>query len=738
MPVTQASAPGTSREQATAAALDGLAALAGRLRARGVAADAVAEALVELVVCLLCGAAGRLHAGVMAGILDAAAGPERALVRVGEVFRGLVAEDVIVGDAPMLVAGDLGLLHALIGLDWSAIEPEILGMVFERGLDPARRSRLGAHYSDRVAIARVLEPVLLAPLRREMAAMQAAARVTSTPGPLVLGFLERLRAVRVLDPSCGAGNFLVVALQALRELERAVIEWAARVLAIEVRPGVDVRAVLGIEINPQAARLARLTVWIASRGELADVAGIECRDALLEWRRGVPRRASWPDAEFIVGNPPFLGGKKLRAGLGDEYVDALFLAWDGCVPREADLGTYFHEMARERIAAGRCKRAGLLATRGIRGGANLEVLRKIKASGDIFMAWSDEPWIVEGAAVRVSIVAQDDGSETRRCLDGAPVAVIRADLSGGAADGADLTRARRLVENLGLGFMGDTKGGAFDIGGEEAAVMLAGGNVGGRSNREVVVPWVNGLDVLRRPRGRYIIDFGVDMSERDAAGYALPFAHVRARVLPERQGNKRASYRDRWWIHVEARPGLRAAIGPLRRFIATPTVGRHRIFVWLVRPTLPDHQLIVIAREDAYTFGVLHSRVHELWSLRLGTRLGFGNDPRYTPTTTFETFPFPWPLDTPEDRLDGEQRRARQVIADAAERLDGLRRDWLAGASAKPRTLTALYNLRPDWLVNAHAALDRAVLAAYRWGPELADEELLARLLACNLERAGR
>ena len=387
------------------------------------------------------------------------------------------------------------------------------------------------------------------------------------------------------------------------------------------------------------------------------------------------------------------------------------------------------------IAEGRCKRAGLLASQGIRGGANLEVLRKIKASGDIFMAWSDQPWIVDGAAVRVSIVGQDDGSETRRCLDGVAVAVIRADLSGGEADGPDLTRAGRLIENLGVAFMGDTKGGAFDVLKEQATMLLAAGdNLNGRPNSDVVVPWVNGLDVLRRPRGRHIIDFGVDMSEPDAAQYVQPYALVRAMVLPARRTNKRASYRERWWIHVEARPGLRAAIMPLRRFIATPTVGKHRIFVWLTRPTLPDHQLIVIAREDAYVFGVLHSRVHELWSLRLCSWLGMGNDPRYTPTTTFETFPFPWPLASPDAVMNDMQ----QAIAMAADSLDAARRAWLASASERPRTLTSLYNARPAWLVAAHAALDQAVLAAYGWAEDLTDDQVLARLLALNRERPRR
>ena len=705
-------------------------------------------------MCLFAEAARRLPTGRTRELLDTTA-PGLVLVRGREVFRGLMAaEGEEVGavddadDAPPLLAEDVVRLREVLLLDWLVVEPALLGTLFEGGLHPTRRHQLGAHYTDRDAISRVLGPVMLAPLARDLVAMQAAALATDGP-EMLRGFLGRLRGVRVLDPSCGAGNFLYVGLQALLDLEWQAIRWAAGTLGIHERAGLGPQAVLGIELNPQAAALARLTVWIAqlqwARGHGVDgcafwaVAGIECRDALLELRPGqTPRRARWPDAEFIVGNPPFLGGKKLRAGLGDDQVDALFAAWDGHVPREADLGTYFHEMAREMIADGRCKRAGLLASQGIRGGANLEVLRKIKASGDIFMAWSDQPWIVEGAAVRVSIVAQDDGSETARCLDGLAVAVIRADLSGGDADGPDLTRAGRLLENLGVAFMGDTKGGAFDLLKEQAIAMLAaGGNTNGRPNSDVVVPWVNGLDVLRRPRGRCIIDFGVDMSEHDAAQYVQPFAQVRALVRPARSTNKRGSYRERWWIHVEARPGLRAAIQPLRRFIATPTVGKHRIFVWLERPTLPDHQLIVVASQDAYVFGVLHSRVHELWSLRMCSWLGMGNDPRYTPTTTFETFPFPWPLVSPGAAISGTQRRHRAAIAAAADSLDLARRRWLAEVSERPRTLTGLYNARPVWLAAAHAALDRAVLAAYGWD-ELADDELLARLLGLNHERARR
>ncbi len=176
---------------------------------------------------------------------------------------------------------------------------------------------------------------------------------------------------------------------------------------------------------------------------------------------------------------------------------------------------------------------------------------------------------------------------------------------------------------------------------------------------------------------------------------------------------------------------MRRALAGLPRFLCTPRHSKYRLFVWLDGSTLPDSANIAFARGDDYFFGVLHSRVHELWSLRMGTFLGVGNDPRYTPTTCFETFPFPEP--------DEEQRAE---ISAAAKRLDELRRNWLnpegtGEAELKKRTLTNLYNQRPTWLANAHARLDAAVYAAYGWPADLPDEEILKNLLALNLERAA-
>jgi type II restriction/modification system DNA methylase subunit YeeA len=320
--------------------------------------------------------------------------------------------------------------------------------------------------------------------------------------------------------------------------------------------------------------------------------------------------------------------------------------------------------------------------------------------------------------------------------------------------------------------MGDSKGGSFDIPFDAAMEMLRTPNVNGRPSSDVITPWCNGKDVTQRGRDVWIIDFGTDSDEVKATQYESPYEYVRKHVFPERQGNKRDAYRLKWWLHVEARSGLRRAFVNLQRFVAMPRVAKHLMFVWFAAPTLPDCQLIVFACSDDYFFGVLHSRIHETWARSQGTQVreresGF----RYTPTTCFETFPFPEPT-----------AAQRDAIAAAAKELDALRSNWLnppewtrtqtlefpgsadgpwrryvaepdargvgtvryprlvpkdaaAAAKLKKRTLTNLYNERPAWLANAHRRLDEAVSAAYGWSIDLSDDELLTRLLALNLKK---
>jgi type II restriction/modification system DNA methylase subunit YeeA len=329
-------------------------------------------------------------------------------------------------------------------------------------------------------------------------------------------------------------------------------------------PGCGPENMLGIELNPYAAELARVSVWIgdiqwsrtngfepARNPVLRPLQTIECRDALLN---ADGTRAEWPKADVVVGNPPFLGTKRLRSELGDAAVNALYAAYAPTVPQQADLVCYWFHKAWKAILSGSLGRAGLVSTNSIRGGANREVLKAIVRDGRISDAWSDEEWTVEGAAVRVSLVCFDKMVGITARLDGRMVAEIHADLSARNSEGAgtDLTHALLLMENRGVAFMGDTKGGAFDISGDLARQWLALPlNPNGRHNADVLRPWVNGLDLTRRPSGKWIIDFGWVMSETEAALFEAPFRHCLFSVKPERDRNRRDSYRLSWWRHVE-------------------------------------------------------------------------------------------------------------------------------------------------------------------------------------------
>jgi len=731
---------------------------------------------------------------------------------------GLFAPDADENGAPEVlditaIPGALSVLQRASDADWRRINPTIFGTLFERALDPSKRAQLGAHYTSEADIRLILDPVLMQPLYADWDAISAEAETdlkrlleAATPPRDRHAARERLtvlhdrasarlEATRILDPACGSGNFLYVSLRLLKDLEKRVRERFAP-LELAFRDGVTPRQLYGIEKDEFAASLARVVVWIGylqwrfeDEGTLhPQLSGrprtpydlpnpiidarsneyIVCDDALLRYTAdGTPYEPAWAAVDVIVGNPPFLGGKKLRGELGDTYIDDLFRLYRGRVAPEADLVTYWHEKARGQIEAGTAARAGLLSTNSIRGGANRRVLERIKASGDIFMAWSDQEWVLEGAAVRVSMVGFDNGAQAARSLDGAPVETINADLTAAA----DLTTAARLTENRNLAFMGVTPAGTFDIDDKTARTMLEAINPSGKSNADVVKRWSNASDLVRQTRGVWTIDFGVGTSETDAAQYELPFKHIQTVVKPQRSTNNRQVYRERWWQYAEARPEMRRALAPLSRYLVTPLVSKHRVFVWVDSNVIPANLLNVFARDDDYFFGVLHSRAHEIWSLRMGTSLE--DRPRYTPTTTFETFPFPY-LPGREPTADPAYAR----IAAAARALHEQRTAWLhppdmmqiagAGVALRERTLTTLYNALADYragktisksnaaqafaptLAALHAELDRAVLAAYGWADGLPDKErpaptdqagvddvLLGRLLALNRAREG-
>lgn len=804
--------PIKTRQQLTEEVAGDFAQLARSLRERGHKAEEVAHFINRLVFCMFAEDVRLLPDNIFMRMLERAledpaefegfardlfnamkTGGRIGFEKVAWFNGGLFNDDLVFS----LAKDEIKLVHRAAQQYWGDIDPSILGTLFERGLDPDKRSQLGAHYTDREKIMMIINPVIVEPLRAEWEAAKVEigghlAKAAASKGApatkarniavaVLQRHLQRLADFRVLDPACGSGNFLYLALRALKDLEhRAQVEAEAMGLPRGF-PQIGPEVVKGIEINPYAAELARVSVWIgeiqwmvrngfaASQNPvLKPLENIECRDALLAWHAGADGaeghlvEAEWPEADAIIGNPPFLGGKIIRSELGDETVEALFKLYRGRVPAEADLVVYWVAKAAEAVAAGRTQRVGLVTTNSIRGGVNRQVMDRIADKIGFLSAWADEPWAVEGAAVRVSLIAFGVPMEGHvPHLDGQPVPRVNSDLTGAAVD---LTKAARLPTNAAKAFMGDTKGGAFDIPGHVARKFLkAPTNPNGRSNADVVIPWVNGLDLARRHRDVWIVDYGWTMSEEDAALYELPFAHVLDAVKPEREGNNRELYRRFWWRHMEPRPGMWAALRPLPRFIITPRVSKHRLFVWRSSPVVPDSAVIAIARDDDTTFGTLHSRFHELWSLRMGTWLGVGNDPRYTPTTTFETFPFPQGLtpDLPPSSFAADPRAVD--IAKASARLNELRENWLnppdlvrrepevvpgypdrllpvseeAAQVLSKRTLTNLYNERPAWLQHAHEALDEAVAAAYGWPAELSDDEVLARLFALNQERAA-
>ncbi len=788
--------PGKTTAEVTEQAARHFAEMAQTLRDRGHEPHKVAHFLNRLLFCFFAEDVELLPKNLFTRLLEhVAKKPEHFQKQVSSLFAsmaeggdfgieiiewfngGLFGGD---SEALPLEEKEIKQLVALGHQDWSAIEPSIIGTLFERGLDPSKRAQLGAHYTDPGSIQRLIHPTILEPLQEEWedtkAAIEKALSKTKSGRSkkavaLYQAFLERLRNFRVLDPACGSGNFLYLSLRALKDLEHRVILEAEALGLHREFPGVGPETVHGIEINPYAAELARVTIWIgdiqwmlehgfnvARNPILRPLETIEQRDAILNPDDTEPE---WPEADVIVGNPPFLGGSKLLRELGEEYVSRLRKLYKGRVSGGADLVTYWYEKARVQIETGKAKYAGLVATNSIRGGANRKVLERIVETGEIFEAWADEPWVNEGAAVRVSLVCFGQERHGRPVkLDGKSVVSIHPNLTTG--EGVNIAQAVRVPENANVCFMGASKKGPFDIPGELARQWLNLPNPHGKPNSEVLRPLWNGLDLTRRPRDVWVIDFGAEMSEDEAALYEAPFAYVVEQVKPVREKNRREAYRKYWWRHAEPRPGMRQALVHLPRYIATPEVAKHRLFVWMHLAVLPDQKLYAIARSDDTTIGILHSRFHGLWALRMGSWHGKGNDPRYTPTTTFETFPFPEGL-TPNLAPADYDNPATGAIAEAARKLVELRDNWLNPPEwveripevvtgypdrivprevhekdLKKRTLTNLYNERPAWLDNAHKALDEAVAQAYGWDdytPDMEDEEILRRLLGLNLER---
>ena len=722
--------PEISPDDVTKATADIFAKIAASMRERGVDSLDVARFLNRLVFCFFAQDVGLLPGQMITELCenfhDNPAEFDQGLqelfrrmndggrfgVQTIRQFNGDLFTDP---DTVLMTTGELEGLAEATERNWAHIEPSIFGTLFERVVDPNKQGLVGAQYTSEADIRSVIDPVIIKPLQAEWSEVERqVGGLTLLEGQqdeaqarrLLQEFQSRLSSLKVLDPACGSGNFLYVALRQLHDLEKAALTLAADLNLRGFLPEVSPEQCYGIEIDPYASDLARTSLWIGhlqwliENGHqynrepvLGSLNTIECRDAIIDRSEPEqPAEPEWPAVDYIVGNPPFLGHFPFREQLGDEYVNAVYDLYGDRIPNSSDLCCYWFEKTRAHIEDGKARRAGLLGTQAIRFQSNRPVLARIKETGDIFSAVSDQDWVLDGASVHISIICFDDGSQTTRTLDGERVNNINDDLTGGA----DLTQARTLAENRNLSFQGIGKVGDFDIPESVAIEMMAQPNPHGKPNSDVIKRWINGIDITQRSRDVWIIDFGVDMPEAQAALYEAPFEYVKEKVMPERVNNRMSWRAEHWWLRGYPATQMRCALSSLPRYIATSLTAKHRIFAWEPQNTLPSNSVIAFAREDDYFFGVLHSRIHGLWAAAMGTQLE--DRPRYTPTTCFETFPFPTPTD--------EQRAAIAAAAAAAE-LNGLRENWLNpvdmfGGPAlnadqlRRRTLTNLYNDYPS------------------------------------------
>jgi hypothetical protein len=560
--------PGLTMEAVTKEAAAHIGQLARSLVDRGNDPHAAAHFLMKCMFCMFAEDVGLLPTKLFTVVLEKRCRePEHLTGYLTELFGKMRtggafgADDVawfnggLFDEAPALelTREEAGILLAAARQDWGAVDPSVFGTLFERSLDPAKRAQIGAHYTGRDDIMLIVEPVVMEPLRRRWQQAKdevqtqidrrAKASTDDTKRKAndaiqkaLTGFLHELSNVRILDPACGSGNFLYVAIQQLLYLEKDVIRFAASPdVRVGLWPTVRPTQLHGIEINPYAAELAQVVIWIGylqwmhdngfnapSNPILEPLQTIENRDAILDLTDPAnPKPAAWPEADFIIGNPPFLGASLLLDNLGAQYRDGLWSAYE--LPNFSDLCCYWFEKGRMVIEKRRDVRVGLLATQGIRGETNRKVLGRIKSTGDIFMAWADRDWVLDGAAVHVSMVGFSGNEDHNRTLNGKPCDSIHENLTCGA----DLTNAVRLDSNLEISFSGTKKGGSFEIPFPKALEFSrAPSNPNGKFNSQVMCPWANGESLVKRWNGVWIIDFGTDMPFNEASLFEIPFKYL--------------------------------------------------------------------------------------------------------------------------------------------------------------------------------------------------------------------
>ncbi len=825
-----------SRESArvTREIADRLATLARSLEASGHPPEAVAQFLMRCLFTMFAEDVKLLpHESFRDLLAKYAAQPEVAMRMLGQLWRDMdsggfsaaIAATVLRFNGKLFKQPDtLPLDRAQIELlveaaraKWEHVEPAIFGTLLERALSTSDRHKLGAHYTPRAYVERLVLPTVIEPLRREWSDAQAAALTLAAedkPDEAVAElrrFHHRLCTVRVLDPACGSGNFLYVTLEHLKRLEGEVLNALDELgdrqtgLALggeraDAAAGetVDPHNLLGIELNPRAAAIAEVVLWIGylqwhyrTRGDvhppqpvIRDFRNIQNRDAVLAYDRmeyvtdeqGIavtrwdgktmkaspvtgqdvpddsarvpveryvnPRKAAWPEADFVVGNPPFIGASSIRRALGDGYAEALRGAWPD-VPESADFVMYWWHHAALMTRKGALERFGFITTNSIRQTFNRRVIELSMADKkqplSLAFAIPDHPWVdsADGAAVRIAMTVgapsavegqlrvvqtevegqQDEVAVTLRHRNG----LIHADLSVGA----NVASAKSLQGNAGISCPGLKLHGSGFIVSHERARQLGLGTVAGLER--YIRPYRNGRDLTDKPRDVLVIDLlGLDVDDVRSCFPAV-YQHVLEHVKPERDAKAHskdgAAYGRHWWLHGKPRQELRRSLQGLQRYIATVETAKHRTFQFLDASIAPDNMLVCVALDDGQFLGVLSSGVHVTWALAAGGRLGVGNDARYNKSRCFGPFPFP-------NSTDEQQANIRTL----AEHLDAHRKRQQAAHPGL--TLTGMYNvldqLRCGAVLSAkertihehglvsvlrqlHDELDAAVLDAYGW-----------------------
>lgn len=711
-------------------------------------------------------------------------------------FNGKLYEDARVFP---LGREEIGELLAAAEHDWKEVEPAIFGTLLEQALDPQERARLGAHYTPRAYVERLVVETVIGPLREDWRAVLGAAQQARDGGDtrqalaLVEGFHEALCTTRILDPACGTGNFLHVSQELMKKLEGEVLDAAGELGRNEELSGFAAHQVgphqfLGMETNRRAVAIADLVLWIghlqwhfrtrphAPREPILEkLDHIYKRDAVLSWygcpvpgwRDGQedlpnPRRPEWPEAEFIVGNPPFIGGKDLRARFGNVYAEALWAAHPQ-MNESADLVMYWWDHAAELLTRpDTClRRFGFVTTNSITQLFQRRTIERHLTSKrplSIVMAIPDHPWTKAGrdsAAVRIAMTVARAGHHDGKLCTVLSEAELDSDqpqielrenkgrINSDLTIGADTGQASGLQANSGLSSRGMMLFGKGFLVSQGEAELLGLGRRAGLEKH--IRTYRNGRDLMARSRGAMAIDLYGLQPDEVRERFPEVYQHLLRTVKTERDRNRDADIKARWWLFGRTRDEIRPALAPLQRYIATVETAKHRIFQFLDASILPDNKILAIALSDAHTLGVLSSRIHETWYLASAGKRGvYERDAVYVKSRCFDPFPFP----------DASEHQ-REAIRRPAEALDALRKQVLA--EHPDLTLTKLYNLREALLagyaLNAaeadirdrglvmildehHEALDAAVAAAYGWPADLAEEEILARLVALNRQRA--